>query len=65
MKNIYKVEIWRHHAIVNQKSFTNKKEAKKWLKNSYYISMSEHGNCYIQIVINGKPIGLSETIEWY
>lgn len=65
MKNNYRIEIWQHHTIVNQKSFTNKKEAKRWLKNSGYITISEYGDCYIQIVINDKPLDIGETREWY
>ena len=64
-KNTYKIEIWRHHNIVNQKTFTNKKEAKKWLKNSGYIMMSDYGDCYIQIVINDRILEIGETNEWY
>lgn len=65
MKNQYEIQIWEHHLCKEKKLFTNKAKAKKWIKDSGYKIISDMGWCFIQPVVNGREVELSELSEWY
>lgn len=65
MKNIYKIEYWQCHYCKQTKTFTNKRKAQKWLKESYWWLDYDAGNCMIYIYKNGIKINwIAEDKGW-
>lgn len=65
MRNTYRIEIWRYHVIRDQKTFTNKKDAKKWIRDEGYQLMSDYGECFICVYVNDRRLTISEMGNWY
>ena len=65
MKNVYTLEKWVHHNCKEKLTFTNKKEAQKWLKNSGWWTAWEYGFCSITILKNGSEIDFFKEKGWY
>lgn len=55
-KNIYKIERWRYHICVETQTFSNKKKAQKWLKESGWWIQFDYGECMIYIYKNNQKI---------
>ena len=65
MKNTYRLERWRYHCCVEAITFTNKKKAQKWLKNSGWWIEYNYGECMIYIYINNKRLDYDQVNkEW-
>ena len=66
MKHTYTLEKWQNHKMVECRSFESKREAKSWLKKSSWLIDYDYGYCFINILVDGKPLPTDKKLlKWF